>query len=146
MLERMYYSDFCECNHLQMKSIFGNIEDISREDRKFLDILETGTKKDGAHFEVSLPFRNIGIQLPNKRYQAIKIIHHLKRFIKDPQFFEEIKDKWKSFYLNAMLRKQMSNQIMARYGIFHIMVSSIQANLQRLELFSTAVPIIEELH
>ena len=146
MLERMYYSDFCECNHLQMKSILGNIEDISREDRKFLDILETGTKKDGAHFEVSLPFRNIGIQLPNKRYQAVKRIHHLKRFIKDPQFFEEIKDKWKSFYLNVMLRKQMSNQIMARYGIFHIMVSSIQANLQRLELFSTAVPIIEELH
>ena len=146
MLERMYYSDFCECNHLQMKSILGNTEDISREDRKFLDILETGTKKDGAHFEVSLPFRNIGIQLPNKRYQAVKRIHHLKRFIKDPQFFEEIKDKWKSFYLNVMLRKQMSNQIMARYGIFHIMVSSIQANLQRLELFSTAVPIIEELH
>ena len=146
MLERMYYSDFCECNHLQMKSIPGNIEDISQEDRKFLDILETGTKKDGAHFEVSLPFRNIGIQLPNKRYQAVKRIHHLKRFIKDPQFFEEIKDKWKSFYLNVMLRKQMSNQTMARYGIFHIMVSSIQANLQRLELFSTAVPIIEELH
>ena len=35
MLERMYYSDFCECNHLQMKSILGNIEDISREDRVF---------------------------------------------------------------------------------------------------------------
>ena len=49
MLERMYYSDFRECNHLQVDTILGNIEDISREDRKFLDILETGTKKDGAH-------------------------------------------------------------------------------------------------
>ena len=39
MLERMYYNDFCECNHLQVNSILGNIEDISREDRKFLDIL-----------------------------------------------------------------------------------------------------------
>ena len=39
MLERMYYSDFCECNHLQVNSILDNIEDISREDRKFLDIL-----------------------------------------------------------------------------------------------------------
>ena len=48
----MYYNDSCECNHLQMKSILGNIEDRSREERKFLGILETGTKKDGAHYEV----------------------------------------------------------------------------------------------
>ena len=59
MLERMYYSDFCECNHFQVKSILGNIEYISREDKKFLDILEIGTKKDGAHYEVPLPFRSI---------------------------------------------------------------------------------------
>ena len=147
MLDRMYYSDFCECNHLQMKSLLGNIEDIFRDDRKFLDILETGTKRDGAHYEVPLPFRNIGIQLHNNRNQAVKRMHHLKtRFIKDPQFFENIKDKWESLYLNVMQRKEISNQIMASYGIFHIMVSSIQASLERLELFSTAVPIIEELH
>ena len=45
-----------------------------------------------------------------------------------------------------MQRKQMSNQIIASYGISYIMVSSIQENLERLELFSTAVPIMEELH
>ena len=92
MLERMYYSDFCECNHFQMISILGNIEDISREDRQFLDILETGTRKDGAHYEVPLPFRNIGIQLPNNRNQAAKRMHYVQiMFIKDPQFFEEYK-------------------------------------------------------
>ena len=92
MLERMYYSDFCECNHFQMISILGNIEDISREDRQFLDILETGTRKGGAHYEVPLLFRNIGIQLPNNRNQAVKRMHHLKRrVIKDLQFFEEYK-------------------------------------------------------
>ena len=72
-----------------MKSILGNIEDISREGRKFFDILERGIKKDGAHYEAPLPFRNIGIQLPNNRNQAVKRMHHVKRmFIKDPQFFE----------------------------------------------------------
>ena len=92
MLERMYYSDFCECNHLKVKTILGNIEDITREDRKFLDILEIGTKKDGAHYEVPLPFRNIGIQLSDNKNQAVKRMHHLKRrFIEDPQFFEEYK-------------------------------------------------------
>ena len=47
MLERMYYSDFCECNHLQVNSILGDMKDISREDRKFLDILDTGIKRMG---------------------------------------------------------------------------------------------------
>ena len=40
-----------------------------------------------------------------------------------------------------MQRKQMPNEIMASYGISHIMVSSTQANLERLELFSAAAPI-----
>ena len=79
MLERMYYSDFCDCNHLQMKRILGNIEDISREERKFWGVLETGTKRNGTHYEVPhpLPFRNIDIQPPNNRNQAVKRMHHL---------------------------------------------------------------------
>ena len=56
---------------------------------------------------------------------------------------KNIKDKWKSLYLNVMQRKPVSNQIMASYGISQIMVSRIQANLEKLELFSTAVPIME---
>ena len=62
MLKQMYYfSNFCEGNHLQVNSILGKIENISRENRKVLDILETGTKKDEAHYEVPLPFRDIGV-------------------------------------------------------------------------------------
>lgn len=38
--------------------------------------------------------------------------------------------------------RQMSNQIMASYDISLIMVSSIQVNLGRLELFLNAVPIV----
>ena len=84
-----HYSDLCECNHRQVNSILGDIENISREDRKLLDILETGTEKCGTHYGVPLPFRNTDIQLPDTRKQAVKRMHHLKRrFIKDPQFFE----------------------------------------------------------
>ena len=107
MLEQMYYSDFCECNNLQMKSILGNIEDISREGRKFFDILERGIKKDGAHYEAPLPFRNIGIQLPNNRNQAVKRMHHLKRrFIKDPQFFEEYKRQMEELVSKCYAKKR----------------------------------------
>ena len=89
-----------------MKSILGNIEDISREGRKFFDILERGIKKDGAHYEAPLPFRNIGIQLPNNRNQAVKRMHHLKRrFIKDPQFFEEYKRKMEELVSKCYAKK-----------------------------------------
>ena len=106
MLERMYYSDFCECNHLQVNSILDNIEDISREDRNFLDILETGTKNDGTHYEVPLSFRNTGIQLPDNRNQAVKRMRHLKRrFIKDQQFFEEYKRQMEELVSKCYAKK-----------------------------------------
>ena len=44
ILEQIYYSDFCEGNYLQVISIFGNIEGITRKDRRFLDILEHNRK------------------------------------------------------------------------------------------------------
>ena len=55
---------------------------------------------------------------------------------------KNLKDKWKSLYLYVMQIRQMSNQIMASYDISLIMVSSIQVNLGRLELFLNAVPIV----
>ena len=71
-----------------------------------MDILETGTKKDGAHYEVPLPFRNIGNQLPNNRNQAVKRMHHLKRrFIKDPQFFEEYKRQMEELVSKCYAKK-----------------------------------------
>ena len=68
------------------------MEAISREDRKILGILETGTKKEMAHYEVPLPFRDTSAQLFGNRKQAVKRMHHLRRrFIKDPKFSEENK-------------------------------------------------------
>ena len=102
----MYYKDFCKCNHLQVNSILGNIKDISRENRKFLDILETGTKKDGAHYEVPLPFRDTGIQLPDNRNLAAKRMHHLKRrFTKDPQLSEEYKRQMEELVSKCYAKK-----------------------------------------
>ena len=54
--------------------------------------METGTKKEMAHYEVPLPFRDTSVQLFGNRKQAVKRMHHLRRrFIKDPKFFEENK-------------------------------------------------------
>ena len=61
VLKGMYYSTFCKSLHLQVNSALGSIEKISRKDKKFLDVFETGTKKDGEHYEVLVPFRDTGV-------------------------------------------------------------------------------------
>ena len=91
MFERMFHNDFSEMKQLQLK-IIGNIGEISREDKKFLKILETGAKKNGNHFEVPLPFKDTDVKLPNNRNQAVRGINHLKqRFQSDSKFFEDYK-------------------------------------------------------
>ena len=62
MFERMFHNDFSEVKHLQL-NIIGNIEEISREDKKFLKILETGTKKNGNHYKMPLPFKDTDVKL-----------------------------------------------------------------------------------
>ena len=89
MFERMFDNDFSEVKQLQL-SIIGNIEEISRKDKKFLKILETGTKKNGNHHEKPLSFKDTDVKLPNNRNQAIRRINQLKRrFQKDSFFLEE---------------------------------------------------------
>ena len=91
MFKRMFDNDFSELRQLQL-NIIGNIEDISREDKKFLKILETGTKESGNHYEVSLPFKDTDVKLPNNRNQAVRRKNELKRrFQNYSKFFEDYK-------------------------------------------------------
>ena len=50
MFERIFHNDFSEVKQLLL-NIIGKTEEISREDKKFLKILETGTKKNGNHYK-----------------------------------------------------------------------------------------------
>ena len=71
MFERMLHNDFSKVKQLQLNGI-GNIEEISREEKKFLKILETGTKKNGNHYQVPLPFKDTDVKLPNNINQAVR--------------------------------------------------------------------------
>ena len=91
IFEIMFHNDFSEVKQLKL-NIIGNIEDIFREDKKILKILETGAKKNGNHYEVPLSFKDTDVKLPNNRNQAIRRMNQLKRrFQKDSKFFEEYK-------------------------------------------------------
>ena len=81
LFEQMYYNDFNK-KRAQIGKIDGNIEQLSKNDKRFLEILDAGTKKNGNHYEVPLPFKQKGIKIPNNRSQALKKMHQLKRRFK----------------------------------------------------------------
>ena len=56
MFEQMYYDDFIE-KGAQIGKIDGNLEQLSKNDKRFLEILDAGTKKNESNYEVTLPFK-----------------------------------------------------------------------------------------
>ena len=78
MFEQMYYNDFNE-KGAQIGKIDGNIEQLSKNDKRFLEILDAGTKKNENHYEVPLPFKQNIIKISNNRSQALKRMHQKKK-------------------------------------------------------------------
>ena len=66
MFEQMYYSDFTE-KEAQIGKIDGNLEQLSKNDRRFVEILDAGTRKNGNHYEVPLPFKQKGIKIQTNK-------------------------------------------------------------------------------
>ena len=70
-LQNMYDMEFCEVNPEK--------KGLSREDDKFLKIVQNGICMSEGHFEVPLPFRDDKPYLPNNRAQALYRLGCLKR-------------------------------------------------------------------
>ena len=108
MFEQMYYSDFTEKGALIGK-IDGNLEKLSKNDKRFLEISDAVTKKNGNHFEAPLPLKQKGIGIPNNRSQALKKMHQLKRrFRKDCSFFQDYQCFMDDLVANEFSRKTTS--------------------------------------
>ena len=56
-----------------------DMEEISKDDKMFLAIVESGTKKVDEHYEVPLPCRDGNLQLPNNKDQPIRRMQQLKK-------------------------------------------------------------------
>ena len=54
--ELIYYNDFNE-KGAQIWKMDGNIEQLSKNDKRYLEMLDAGTGKNGNHYEVPLPFK-----------------------------------------------------------------------------------------
>ena len=71
----------------------GNIEQLSKNDKGIPELLDEGTKKNGNHYEVPLPFKQKGIKIPTNKfpkypkYKDLRRMHQLtRRFKKRARF------------------------------------------------------------
>ena len=69
-----------------------DLEEISTEDRRFFDRMDTETKKIGKHYQLLVPFKNSALSLPNNRKVAEKRLISLKnQFLRDPKYWSDYK-------------------------------------------------------
>ena len=59
-LKAMYETEFSER--------FTEGKALSLEDKRFLEIMNTGVKKVAGHYEAPVPFRNDNVSLPNNKH------------------------------------------------------------------------------
>ena len=112
MFRKIYWNDFCEEVHLSTRGILGDMEEISKDDKMFLAIVEKGTKKVDEHYELLLPYRDGNLQLPNNKEQAIRRMQQLKkRFQKDPKFFSSYTKQIEKLILKGYVKRSSTNSI-----------------------------------
>ena len=89
------YNQECNESKLAFMEEIGktDIEEISFEDREFLNMINENSRKVGKHYELPLPLKNRATtKLLNNRYLAEKRLLSLKKiFLKDPDFFSDYK-------------------------------------------------------
>ena len=85
LLMKMYKHDFVEpqLQHCANK-ISINYDKLSRNDRRFLNLMDQKAVKVDGHHDLPLPLKDKDIRLPNNRAAAMKRLEFLRRkFEKD---------------------------------------------------------------
>ena len=103
MFKKKYNQDFCEDKLVTFgQSVKQSCDSIiSWEDKKFLNLMNRTTRMFSSHYELPLPFKSNDTILPNNRYQALRILKHLKnKFQRNPTFCSHYKE-----FMNTLMRK-----------------------------------------
>ena len=83
MLKKIYTAEF---NDNGTSRAAENITKMFIEYRQFLDLMERECSKEGNHYKLPLPIRNLDAVFPNNRRMAeLRLTNLKKRFIKDKQ-------------------------------------------------------------
>ena len=83
LLMKMYEYNFVELQ-LQhcVKKISINYDELSRNDGRFLDLMDQKAVKVDGHYKLPLPLKDEDIQLPNNRAAAMKRLESLRRKVR----------------------------------------------------------------
>ena len=122
MLTRLYNLEFTENGPTE-----GKLEtSMSREDQKFMKILQEGTTLRNGHYQVPLPFKEPYVNLPNNRYQAMQRFSYLeKKFSKNDQFKEDYIRFMKDIIAKGYARKSTTEAASGKtwylphHGVYH---------------------------
>ena len=78
MFQAIYWHDFSEPELLGTSTML-KCDEVSREDKKFIESVERETSKKEDRYVAPLPFRDPNFMLPNNKKQAIPILMGLKK-------------------------------------------------------------------
>ena len=92
MLLKMYQADFVE-KKMQAEDFFAdNVQELSIEDKIFLEMMKNQTARNGQHYQLPLPLRNPDVKMPNNKMIAEKRLQSLKRKLeRNHTFYEHYK-------------------------------------------------------
>lgn len=80
---------------------------MSREDHKFLELVNNSVKHVNGHYQIALPLRNFNVSMPNNKNIVKQRLYHLKRKLqKDPVFYAEY-----NTFLNDLLLKDYAEKV-----------------------------------
>ena len=100
-------------------------EEVSSEDRRFLQIIEEKTTKAGEHYVVPLPFQNESFEMPNNRRQAVKRLIYLRdKFKKNQSYFADYKQFMDDLITKSYARKEDTRPpektwFIPHHGMYH---------------------------
>ena len=99
---------------------------MSREDHKFMEILQEGAKLRNGDYQVPLPFKEPCIDLPNNRHQARQRFSYLEKiFSKNDQFREDYIRFMKDIIAKGYARKSATKAASVKtwyllhHGVYH---------------------------
>lgn len=122
LLVEQYNSDFQELKYNEK-------EEMSQEDRHFMESVQRTTVFENGHYSIGLPFRNEDVKMPNNRSVAEqRITCLLRKFKRSPEFFEHYKsfmstiiDKGYAVQVPAHQLNRDDNKVfyIPHHGVYH---------------------------
>ena len=125
MLKLMYSTELIEKRLESFGIGSANFEELSYEDKSFLEMMDENTKKMGKQYQLPLPLKNHK-NFPNNRHLAEKRLQYLKeRFIKNLKFLMDYKgfvdDLIKKCYVEKSTKEAPEGRTwcILHHGMYH---------------------------